>query len=45
MNIDELKAQSLFNFGEENVNFAEHFDGTSYLGPITVDPAEYAKLV
>lgn len=37
MNIDELKAASLFNFGEENVNFAEHFDGTSYLGVITTE--------
>ena len=32
MNIEELKETSLFNFGEENVNFAEYFDGTSYLG-------------
>lgn len=37
MNIEELKATSLFDFGTENVNFAEHFDGTSYLGVITTD--------
>ena len=37
MNIEELKAEILFDFGEENVNFAEHFDGTSYLGVIATE--------
>ena len=37
MNIEELKETSLFNFGEENVNFAEYFDGTSYLGAISLE--------
>jgi hypothetical protein len=37
MNIEELKNASLFNFGEENVNFAQYFDGTSYLGAISTE--------
>ncbi len=37
MNIQELRNNSLFNFGEENVNFAQYFDGTSYLGVISAE--------
>ena len=37
MNIDELRAKSLFPFGDENVNFAQYFDGTSYLGVVSAE--------
>ncbi|MBQ9059402.1 MAG: cupin domain-containing protein [Atopobiaceae bacterium] len=37
MDITQLQETSLFNFGEENVNFAQYFDGISYLGAISTD--------
>ena len=37
MTLEELKKNSLFDFGKENVNFAQYFDGTSYLAPLSTE--------
>ena len=37
MTLDELKKVSIFPVGEENVKYAEFFDGTSYLNMISLD--------
>lgn len=37
MTLDELKKVSIFLVGEENLKYAEFFDGTSYLNMISLD--------
>ena len=35
--LDEIKNESIFPVGGENVNYAKYFDGTSYLNMISMD--------
>lgn len=37
MTLDELKKESIFPVGGENVNYAKFFDGTSYLNMISLE--------
>ena len=37
MTLNELKKESIFPVGEENVKYAEFFDGTSYLNMISLE--------
>lgn len=37
MTIDELKNNTIFSIGEENVNFAKYFIGKSYLNMISLE--------
>ena len=37
MTLDELKSNSIFAVGNENVKYAEFFDGTSYLNMLSLE--------
>ena len=37
ISLDEIKSKSIFPVGGENVNYAQFFDGTSYLNMISLE--------
>ena len=44
LTLEEIKAASIFPFGSENVNYAQYFDGKSYLGIVSKDQVLIANV-